>query len=244
MLLAATMVGAQDLTHYKRVIKELSSAKYQGRGYAQNGANKAGKFLQREFEKAGVDEVTLQPFKLDINTFCGKMQMWADDKKLRAGVDFSMREYSPGIHGEFPVYHVDTLNYDAERMFADLAKSEYANCLVACEFWFTYKHRKDFSRLQKAGECNNAGLIYTWEAPIKFFKAYGEKTPDGKRFTKSEELSTAFSQTPAYDQLFMEIFTNTDVALEFINGLMPAELVKHVADEKKQADNPALALAD
>ena len=73
MALAATMVGAQDLTHYKRVIKELSSAKYQGRGYAKDGANKAGRFLQREFEKAGVDEVMLQPFKLDINTFCGKM---------------------------------------------------------------------------------------------------------------------------------------------------------------------------
>ena len=79
MVLAATMVGAQDLTQYKRVIKELSSAKYQGRGYAKDGANKAGKYLQREFEKADVDEVTLQPFKLDINTFCGKMQMWADD---------------------------------------------------------------------------------------------------------------------------------------------------------------------
>ena len=104
--------SAQDLAHYKRMIKELSSAKYQGRGYAKDGANKAGKFLQKEFEKAGVDEVTLQPFKLDINTFCGNMQMWADGRKLRAGVDFSMREYSPGVHGEFPVYHVDTLNYD------------------------------------------------------------------------------------------------------------------------------------
>ena len=51
MVLAATMVGAQDLTHYKRVIKELSSAKYQGRGYAKDGANKAGRFLQQEFEK-------------------------------------------------------------------------------------------------------------------------------------------------------------------------------------------------
>ena len=178
MVLAATMVGAQDLKQYKRVIKELSSAKYQGRGYAKDGVNKAGHFLQREFEKGGVDEVTLQPFKLDINTFCGKMQMWTDGKKLRAGVDFSMREYSPGVHGEFPIYHVDTLNYDAERMFADLAKPEYANALVCCDFWFTYKHRKDFSRLQKAGECPNAGLIYTWEAPIKFFKAYGEKVVD------------------------------------------------------------------
>ena len=149
LVLATTMAGAQDLTQYKQVIKQLSSAKYQGRGYAKDGANKAGKYLQREFEKAGVDEVTLQSFKLDINTL-----------------------------GEFPVYHVDTLNYDAERMFADLAKPEYANCLVACEFWFTYKHRKDFSKLQKAGECTNAGLIYTWEAPIKFFKAYGEKVVD------------------------------------------------------------------
>ena len=91
MVLVATMVGARDLAHYKRVVKELSSAKYQGRGYAKDGANKAGRFLQREFEKAGVDEVTLQPFKLDINTFCGKMQMWADGKKLRTRIPIGTR---------------------------------------------------------------------------------------------------------------------------------------------------------
>ncbi len=175
----ATMPAeAQNMAHYKRVIKQLSSSKFQGRGYAKDGANKAGKYLQKEFEKAGVDEVSLQPFKLDINTFCGQMEMWADGKKLRAGIDFSMREYSPGVHGSFPVYHVDTLNFDAERMFADLAKPEYANCLVACEFWFTYRHRDAFSRLQKVGECTNAGLIYTWDAPIKFFKAYGHYVVD------------------------------------------------------------------
>ena len=43
MVLASTMAGAQDLASYKQVIKDLSSAKYQGRGYAKNGANKAGK---------------------------------------------------------------------------------------------------------------------------------------------------------------------------------------------------------
>ena len=98
LTLATMTIGAQNLSHYKRVVKELSSAKYQGRGYAKHGANKAGRFLQKEFQKAGVDEVTLQPFKLDINTFCGQMQIWADGKKLRAGIDFSMREYSPGVH--------------------------------------------------------------------------------------------------------------------------------------------------
>ena len=176
--LVSMVATGQDTAHYKRLIKALSSAKYQGRGYAKDGANKAGKFLQKEFMKAGVDVVLVQPFKLDINTFCGQMEMWADGRKLRAGVDFSMREYSPGIHGTFPVYHVDTLNFDAARMFADLAKPENANCLVACEFWFTYRHKEAFSRLQKAGECANAGLIYTWQSPIKFFKAYGHYVVD------------------------------------------------------------------
>ena len=178
LVLAGIQVGAQDLTHFKRIVKELSSANYQGRGYAKDGANKAGKYLQKEYEKAGVDEVIIQPFKLDINTFGGKMEMSADGKKLRPGIDFSMREYSPGVHGKFPVYHVDTLNFNPERIFADLAKPEYANCLVACEFWFTYRHKDVFSRLQKNGECTNAGLIYTWASPIKFFKAYGDHIVD------------------------------------------------------------------
>ena len=69
------LLVAQDMAHYKRVVKELASAKYQGRGYAKGGANKAGKFLEKEYKKAGVDEVTLQPFTLDIQTFAGKMEM-------------------------------------------------------------------------------------------------------------------------------------------------------------------------
>ena len=177
-LTALQVVNAQDLPHFKRVVKELSSAKYQGRGYARGGANKAGKYLEKEFRKAGVDEVTLQPFTIDINTFPGDMEMWADGRKLRAGVEFSMREYSPGVKGEFPVYHVDTLNFDGDKLLAELDKPENAGCLVCCDFWFTYKHRAVFSKLQKAGACPNAGLIYTWAAPIKFFKAYGEKVVD------------------------------------------------------------------
>ena len=178
LVLCALQLPAQDLRQYKRVVKELSSAKYQGRGYARGGANKAGKYLEREFRRAGADEVTLQPFTIDINTFPGKMDLWADGKKLTPGVDFSMREYSPGVSGEFPVYHIDTLNFDSARILADLAKPENAGCMVVCDFWFTYRHRDLFSKLQKAGQCPNAGLIYTWTSPIKFYKAYGEKVVD------------------------------------------------------------------
>ena len=178
LALCAVQTGAQDLPYYKKIVRELSSARYQGRGYARDGANKAGKYLQKEYRKAGADEVTLQPFTIDINTFCGRMELWADGKKLTPGVDFSMREYSPGVQGEFPVYHVDTLHFDADKMFEDLARPEYANCLVCCEFWFAYNHKEAFSRLQTADGCTNAGLIQTWTSPIKFYKAYGHRVAD------------------------------------------------------------------
>ena len=178
LALSALQLQAQDMAHYKKIVGELSSAKYQGRGYAKGGANKAGRYLQKEFEKAGADHVILQPFTIDINTFAGKAKMWADGKRLRTGVDFSMREYSPGVKGEFKVYHVDTLHFDGDKLLEELSRPENEGCLVCCDFWFTYKHRGVFSKLQKAGECPNAGLLYTWEAPIKFFKAYGEKVVD------------------------------------------------------------------
>lgn len=54
-------------------------------------------------------------------------------------------------------------------------------------------------------------------------KSYGEKSPDGKRFIKSEELRTAFSQTEAYTEIFMSLATDADAAADFVNGILPAE---------------------
>ena len=71
-------------------------------------------------------------------------------------------------------------------------------------------------------------------AIIKIFKdlilkAYGEKSPDGKRFIKSDELSIAFSQTEAYSQLFMELATDAEAASAFVNGIVPADRAKQAA---------------
>ena len=51
-------------------------------------------------------------------------------------------------------------------------------------------------------------------------KAYGEKSADGKRFVKSEEISTAFSQTGAYNALVVELTSNANAAADFFNSLV------------------------
>lgn len=74
-------------------------------------------------------------------------------------------------------------------------------------------------------------IVAAQDAPaiIKIFKdlllkAYGEKSPDGKRFVKSQELRDAFEQTEAYSILFMELATDDKKAAEFINGIVPVDV--------------------
>lgn len=52
-------------------------------------------------------------------------------------------------------------------------------------------------------------------------RAYGEKSADGKRFIKNQELRDAFAQTEAYSVLFMELATDAEAAAAFVNGILP-----------------------
>ena len=67
-------------------------------------------------------------------------------------------------------------------------------------------------------------------------KAYGEKSPDGRRFIKSKELSEAFSQTEAYSNLYMELVTNGDAAAAFINGIVPTDVAQAAAISKAERE--------
>jgi hypothetical protein len=59
--------------------------------------------------------------------------------------------------------------------------------------------------------------------------AYGVKSEDGKRFIKNDQLREEFSQTAAYDALFMELATNDEAAAVFIKGIIPKDMEKEVA---------------
>ena len=73
-------------------------------------------------------------------------------------------------------------------------------------------------------------LIKVWKEIL--LKAYGEKSADGRRFIKTEELSAAFAQTEAYSELFMELALNSDKAAEFVKGVIPANLEKNLIEQK------------
>lgn len=72
-------------------------------------------------------------------------------------------------------------------------------------------------------------------------KSYGKKSPDGKRFIRSKEISDEFAQTNAYDVLLMEIFSDENAAAAFVNGILPQDLAAQAAAMMaKQGDAPTL----
>lgn len=59
--------------------------------------------------------------------------------------------------------------------------------------------------------------------------AYGEKSADGKYFNKDENIKYRFEHSQAYSDIFMELATNTEAAIAFVNGIIPADVAKEAA---------------
>lgn len=64
-------------------------------------------------------------------------------------------------------------------------------------------------------------------------KSYGVKSDDGKYHRKSPELLADFKATQAYSELIMELLSDTQKAIDFINGIIPTKM-----RETAKAQNP------
>ena len=113
-----------------------------------------------------------------------------------------------------------------EDFYFNLSKAEIAEMDLSTEGGLD----KYIERVISARD--TASLISIFKSLI--LKSYGEKSPDGKRFIKSDDLSTAFSQTEAYSDLFMELATDADAASAFVNGISPVMPVDSNDDLKRK----------
>jgi len=64
--------------------------------------------------------------------------------------------------------------------------------------------------------------------------SYGVKSDDGKRFIKTDENGTPlfnkFKETPAYDELIIELF-DAEKAAKFMRGVFPKDITDRVSEE-------------
>lgn len=105
-----------------------------------------------------------------------------------------------------------------EDFYFNMTKAEVAEMEMSVEGGFS----KMLEELVASKD--NVRIVQLFKEMV--LKSYGEKSPDGRRFVKSKEISEAFAQTEAYSEIFMELALNEKAAAAFVNGIMPANLDK------------------
>lgn len=130
-------------------------------------------------------------------------------------------------------------NFDGDTVTEDF----YFNMTKAELVELSLSETEDFgATLQAIVEAEDGAKIISYFKKIVLM-SYGEKSEDGRRFLKSEDMANAFSHTEAYSQLFMELATNATAASVFVNGIMPADLMQEVAAVTEKKPEPIVDVA-
>lgn len=61
----------------------------------------------------------------------------------------------------------------------------------------------------------------------------GRRSENGKSFIKSDDIRTEFLYSDAYSELLLELLTHPLETIEFVNGVIPADLDRHIEAAKK-----------
>ena len=116
---------------------------------------------------------------------------------------------------------IEYTNYNGEKVKEDLYFNLSKAEIMEYELGFTGGMSKHLTEIIEAE--NVTELVALFKNLLLL--SYGVKSSDGRTFQKKDidgrPLSIGFSQTEAYSELFMELATNSDLASEFVNGIMP-----------------------
>ena len=114
-------------------------------------------------------------------------------------------------------------NKTAEDVYFNLNKAELIDLEVMAD--------KPMSQiLEEIGKTPNARDVI---GLFKLFidRAYGIKTADGRHFIKNDDILSDFKSSEVYSELLWKIVSDAKFAVEFIEGLVPADLLQQAMNE-------------
>ena len=89
-------------------------------------------------------------------------------------------------------------------------------------------------RIQRIIDTNDGrGILNEFRDLIK--EAAGVRSEDGSRFIKTDEAKSALMDSPAFDELLMELATNLDASVEFVRQLIPQSMQDQMLEQMKKS---------
>ncbi|HRG00215.1 MAG TPA: M28 family peptidase [Bacteroidia bacterium] len=107
---------SQDTTYARQVIKKLTSKELLGRGYINDGVNKAASYISKEMKGIGLSKFGKsysQFYSFPVNTFPGKISVVLDGRILVSGKHFLIEPSATTIKQGFQLFKTDSVTYEA-----------------------------------------------------------------------------------------------------------------------------------
>lgn len=115
ILFTPLFAGAQNLERVKEDVETLASPEMHGRGYVNQGLEKAAGFISERLEQLGL-ETSVQKYGFRVNTFPVKSKLECDGKALKEGFDFIIDPGSSSFKGKGNTLRLDSADFQADNL--------------------------------------------------------------------------------------------------------------------------------
>lgn len=108
ILFSSRKITAQDIQSVRRDLAILCSDSLAGRGYVDEGVNKAAAYLQRRLKDLNlkpIDKDYFQSYSFPVNTHPYPIRCSLDKQVIQVGYDFLVDAGSPAIRGNYRLLH-------------------------------------------------------------------------------------------------------------------------------------------
>ncbi|HSU51301.1 MAG TPA: M28 family peptidase, partial [Segetibacter sp.] len=137
LLSVSIHANCQDRLFARKMVDTLTSKYFWGRGYTNNGMQKAAAFIAGQLKMFGLKPVKagsyFQPFSFPVNTFPGKMEVVVNNKKLVPGKDFIVSPNSTGIQTSAILHQKDSTHFVNEEKRITVSIKDKLTWSVAAE---------------------------------------------------------------------------------------------------------------
>jgi hypothetical protein len=133
IILACGQIFAQDVSYARKIIDTLSSASMHGRGYVNNGDQKAAEFIRNEFKNDSLKSFGndyFQSFKISIGTLPGKVAVQIGKNKMTPAVDYLVSASSATTKGKFKIIRLDSQIVNNETAFKKFLGADFSKKII------------------------------------------------------------------------------------------------------------------
>ncbi len=162
LLFSCTFLGAQDKEYAYRIISDLASPKYCGRGYTHHGNNKSAQYIVTALKNIQVPNIQIQKFDIPVSVIKSVSSIKFDTISAMPGYEVMIHSGSCSIKGTFPIVKVTVNN------LSTLFMPNNGNSFIMLDTSITEntKYSSDVQLLIQKNPINAKGYILIKEKPI------------------------------------------------------------------------------